>query len=92
MSSVDGYNVMSERLSEVEMEMELLDAQMGCVLDQRDRAFERIKLLRIQRDKGVCVSFMSKACWCVLKILFFFLKSSVFCFCRMLRFFRAVLS
>lgn len=62
----------TNRLSEVKMEMELLDAQMGCVLDQRDRAFERIKLLRIQRDKGVCVSFMSKACWCVLKILFFF--------------------
>ncbi|KAH0920661.1 hypothetical protein HID58_020679 [Brassica napus] len=59
MSSVDGYNVMSERLSEVEMEMELLDAQMGCVLDQRDRAFERIKLLRVQRDKGVD-KFMSR--------------------------------
>uniref|UniRef100_M4DR73 Proton pump-interactor 4 n=2 Tax=Brassica campestris TaxID=3711 RepID=M4DR73_BRACM len=61
MSSVDGYNVMSERLSEVEMEMELLDAQMGCVLDQRDRAFERIKLLRIQRDKGNAAFFQSRA-------------------------------
>lgn len=67
----------TNRLSEVKMEMELLDAQMGCVLDQRDRAFERIKLLRIQRDKGVCVSFMSKACWCVLKILFFFFPSKI---------------
>lgn len=61
MSSVDGYNVMSERLSEVEMEMELLDAQMGCVLDQRDRAFERIKLLRVQRDKGNAAFFQSRA-------------------------------
>ena len=65
----------TNRLSEVKMEMELLDAQMGCVLDQRDRAFERIKLLRIQRDKGVCVSFMSKACSffvCLKDLVFFF--------------------
>lgn len=67
MSSLDGYNVMkdqetnslSERLNEVKMEMELLDAQMGCVLGQRDKAVERIKFLRIQRDKGVCVFYFS---------------------------------
>lgn len=51
----------TNRLSEVKMEMELLDAQMGCVLDQRDRAFERIKLLRIQRDKGNAAFFQSRA-------------------------------
>lgn len=44
---------LSERLSEISMEIELLDAQLSCVLDQRDKAFERIKVLRIQRDKGV---------------------------------------
>lgn len=44
---------LSERLSEIKMEIELLDVQMACVLDQRDKAVERIKFLRIQRDKGV---------------------------------------
>lgn len=52
-------NSLRERLSEVNMEMELLDAQLGRVIDQRDRAFQRIKFLRIQRDKGVCVFFFS---------------------------------
>ncbi|KAG2304705.1 hypothetical protein Bca4012_063757 [Brassica carinata] len=51
---------LSERLSEVKMEMELLDAQMGRVLDQRDRAVERIKFLRIQRDKGNAAFFQSR--------------------------------
>ncbi|KAF8052386.1 hypothetical protein N665_1564s0008 [Sinapis alba] len=68
MSSLDGYNVMkdqetnslSERLNEVKMEMELLDAQMGCVLGQRDKAVERIKFLRIQRDKGNAAFFQSR--------------------------------
>lgn len=44
---------LSERLSEIKMEIELLDVQMACVLDQRDKAVERIKILRMQRDKGV---------------------------------------
>ncbi|CAH8325801.1 unnamed protein product [Eruca vesicaria subsp. sativa] len=53
-------NSLSERLNEIKMEMELLEAQMGCVLDQRDRAFERIKFLRIQRDKGNAAFFQSR--------------------------------
>uniref|UniRef100_A0A1J3JXV5 Proton pump-interactor 4 n=1 Tax=Noccaea caerulescens TaxID=107243 RepID=A0A1J3JXV5_NOCCA len=50
-----------ERLEEIKMEIESLDAQLGCVLDQRDKAFERIKLLRIQRDKGNAAFFQSRA-------------------------------
>ncbi|ESQ30113.1 hypothetical protein EUTSA_v100115361mg, partial [Eutrema salsugineum] len=58
---VTGNNYsLSERLSEINMEMELLDAQMACVLDQRDKAFERIKLLRIHRDKGNAAFFQSR--------------------------------
>lgn len=53
-------NSLSERLSEVRMEMELLDAQLGRVIDQRDRAFQRIKFLRIQRDKGNAAFFQSR--------------------------------
>jgi len=44
---------LGERLSEIKMEIELLDVQMACVLNQRDKAVERIKFLRMQRDKGV---------------------------------------
>lgn len=53
-------NSLRERLSEVNMEMELLDAQLGRVIDQRDRAFQRIKFLRIQRDKGNAAFFQSR--------------------------------
>ncbi|KAL1188442.1 Proton pump-interactor 4 [Cardamine amara subsp. amara] len=55
----DIYNL-SERLSEIKMETELLDVQMACVLDQRDRAFERIRNLRIQRDKRNAAFFQSR--------------------------------
>ncbi|XP_010500943.1 PREDICTED: proton pump-interactor 4-like isoform X2 [Camelina sativa] len=51
---------LSERLSEIKMEIELLDVQMACVLDQRDKAVERIKMLRIQRDKGNAAFFQSR--------------------------------
>ncbi|VVB00370.1 unnamed protein product [Arabis nemorensis] len=51
---------LSERLSEITMEIELLDAQLSCVLDRRDKAFEKIKILRIQRDKGNAVYFQSR--------------------------------
>ncbi|XP_020867151.1 proton pump-interactor 4 isoform X1 [Arabidopsis lyrata subsp. lyrata] len=51
---------LSERLSEIKMEIELLDVQMACVLDQRDKAVERIKFLRIQRDKGNAAFYRSR--------------------------------
>ncbi|CAH2036544.1 unnamed protein product [Thlaspi arvense] len=51
---------LSERLSENKMEIELLDVKMACVLDQRDKAFDRIKFLRIQRDKGNSAFFQSR--------------------------------
>ncbi|EOA40348.1 hypothetical protein CARUB_v10009075mg [Capsella rubella] len=51
---------LSERLSEIKMEIELLDIQMASVLDQRDKAVERIKILRIQRDKGNAAFFQSR--------------------------------
>ncbi|KAJ0242311.1 Proton pump-interactor 4 [Hirschfeldia incana] len=60
MSSSQEINSLSERLSEVKMEMELLNAQMACVLDHRDRAVDRIKLLRVQRDKGNAAFFQSR--------------------------------
>lgn len=87
---------LSERLSEIKMEIELLDAQMGCVLDQRDKAFERIKILRIQRDKGVrflpLSSSVKSFCFSINWILKMFSLSGVFCFCRMPPFSRVVLS
>ncbi|CAN8288154.1 unnamed protein product [Cochlearia groenlandica] len=49
----------SERFKEIKTEIELLDARMSRVLDQRDRAFERIKFLRIQRDKGNAAFYQS---------------------------------
>ncbi|CAA7013806.1 unnamed protein product [Microthlaspi erraticum] len=49
-----------ERLKEIKMEIELLDAQMVCVLDQRDKAFETIMFLRIQRDKGNAAFYQSR--------------------------------
>ncbi|XP_010462171.1 PREDICTED: proton pump-interactor 4-like [Camelina sativa] len=51
---------LSERLSEIKMEIELLNVQMASVLDQRDKAVERIKMLRIQRDKGNAAFFQSR--------------------------------
>ncbi|KAG7600414.1 hypothetical protein ISN44_As06g045220 [Arabidopsis suecica] len=51
---------LSERLSEIKMDIELLDVQMACVLDQRDKAVERIKFLRIQRDKGNAAFYRSR--------------------------------
>lgn len=86
---------LSERLREIKVEIELLDVQMACVLDQRDRAFERIRNLRLQRDKRVRFLPLPYV------QLFFFLyqldlKDLVLIecvsFCRMLPFSRIVLS
>jgi hypothetical protein len=51
---------LGERLSEIKMEIELLDVQMACVLNQRDKAVERIKFLRMQRDKGNAAFYQSR--------------------------------
>ncbi|XP_010535085.1 PREDICTED: proton pump-interactor 2 isoform X2 [Tarenaya hassleriana] len=43
-------NRLSEKLQRIKMETESLDAELAGVLDKRDKAFERIKMLRRQRD------------------------------------------
>ncbi|KFK26219.1 hypothetical protein AALP_AA8G218000 [Arabis alpina] len=51
---------LSGRVSEISMEIEFLDARLSCVLDQRDKAFEKIKFLRMKRDKANAAYFQSR--------------------------------
>lgn len=52
-------NRLSEKLGQIQNKMMMLDVEMAHVLELRDRSYERIKMLRIQRDKGVYKPFLS---------------------------------
>ncbi|KAJ4897999.1 Proton pump-interactor 2 [Raphanus sativus] len=54
-------NRLSEKLGQIQNKMMMLDVEMAHVLELRDRSYERIKMLRIQRDKGNAAYFQSLA-------------------------------
>lgn len=46
-------NFLSDKLRQIQNKIMMLDVEMAHILELRDRSYERIKMLRIQRDKGV---------------------------------------
>lgn len=46
-------NCLSDKLRQIQNKIMMLDVEMAHILELRDRSYERIKMLRIQRDKGV---------------------------------------
>ncbi|KAJ0249270.1 Proton pump-interactor 2 [Hirschfeldia incana] len=54
-------NRLSEKLGQIQNKMMMLDVEMAHVLELRDKSYERIKMLRMQRDKGNAAFFQSLA-------------------------------
>lgn len=44
---------LSDKIGQIQNKVMVLDAEMSYILEQRDKSYEKIKMLRIQRDKGV---------------------------------------
>ncbi|CAH8358236.1 unnamed protein product [Eruca vesicaria subsp. sativa] len=54
-------NCLSDKLGQIQNKIWGLDLEMAHILELRDKAYERIKMLRIQRDKGNAAFFQSLA-------------------------------
>ncbi|KAF8100303.1 hypothetical protein N665_0227s0035 [Sinapis alba] len=54
-------NRLSEKLGQIQNKIMMLDVEMAHILELRDKSYERIKMLRIQRDKGNAAFFQSLA-------------------------------
>ncbi|KAL0717241.1 hypothetical protein Bca4012_066563 [Brassica carinata] len=54
-------NGLTEKLGQIQNKIMMLDAEMARVLELRDKSYERIKTLRMQRDKGNAAFFQSLA-------------------------------
>ncbi|KAL0676251.1 hypothetical protein Bca4012_004232 [Brassica carinata] len=54
-------NCSSDKLRQIQNKIMMLDVEMAHILELRDRSYERIKMLRIQRDKGNAACFQSLA-------------------------------
>nr|VDC81856.1 unnamed protein product [Brassica rapa] len=54
-------NCLSDKLRQIQNKIMMLDVEMAHILELRDRSYERIKMLRIQRDKGNAACFQSLA-------------------------------
>ncbi|XP_018486121.2 proton pump-interactor 2 isoform X2 [Raphanus sativus] len=52
---------LNDKIGKIQNKIMVLDAEMGYILEQRDKSFDKIKMLRIQRDKGNAVFFQSLA-------------------------------
>lgn len=52
-------NLLSDRMGKIQNKIKALDVEMARILDKRDRSYERIKMLRIRRDRGVNMIFLS---------------------------------
>ena len=46
---------LSDKIGQTQNKVMVLEAEMSYILEQRDKSYERIKMLRIERDKGVKV-------------------------------------
>lgn len=49
---------LNDKIGKIQNKIMVLDAEMGYILEQRDKSFDKIKMLRIQRDKGVKILFL----------------------------------
>ncbi|ESQ48441.1 hypothetical protein EUTSA_v10020348mg [Eutrema salsugineum] len=54
-------NLLSDKMGQIQNKIMVLDVEMALVLEKRDKSYERIKMLRIQRDKGNAAFFQSLA-------------------------------
>ncbi|CAN6810772.1 unnamed protein product [Brassica oleracea] len=54
-------NCLSDKLRQIQNKIMMLDVEMAHILELRDISYERIKMLRIQRDKGNAACFQSLA-------------------------------
>ncbi|KAF8083566.1 hypothetical protein N665_0765s0009 [Sinapis alba] len=52
---------LSDKVGQIQNKIMVLDAEMAYILEHRDKSYERIKMLRIQRDKGNAEFFQSIA-------------------------------
>ncbi|CAA0405766.1 unnamed protein product [Arabidopsis thaliana] len=62
-------NDLSEKLWKSQNNIRVLDLEKAHILEQRDRFYARIKMLRIQRDKGNAAFFQSLSVMCKAKEL-----------------------
>lgn len=46
-------NHLTDKMGKSQNNIRVFDVEMARILDKRDKSFVRIKMLRIQRDKGV---------------------------------------
>lgn len=49
---------LNDKIGKIQNKIMVLDAEMGYILEQRDKSYDKIKMLRIQRDKGVKILFL----------------------------------
>ncbi|CAN8269308.1 unnamed protein product [Cochlearia groenlandica] len=49
---------LSDKMGKIQNKIKVLDAEMAYIHEKRDKSYERIKMLRLQRDKGHCVMFL----------------------------------
>uniref|UniRef100_A0A1J3DHL7 Proton pump-interactor 2 n=1 Tax=Noccaea caerulescens TaxID=107243 RepID=A0A1J3DHL7_NOCCA len=54
-------NLLSDKMGKIQNKIKVLDVEMARILDKRDRSYERIKMLRIRRDRGNAAFFQSLA-------------------------------
>ncbi|KAH0880751.1 hypothetical protein HID58_068145 [Brassica napus] len=52
---------LSDKIGQIQNKVMVLDAEMSYILEQRDKSYEKIKMLRIQRDKGNAAFYHSIA-------------------------------
>ncbi|KAG2309807.1 hypothetical protein Bca4012_085091 [Brassica carinata] len=52
---------LSDKMGQIQNKMMVLDAEMEYILEQRDKSYDKIKMLRIQRDNGNAAFFQSLA-------------------------------
>ncbi|KAF3587875.1 hypothetical protein F2Q69_00031546 [Brassica cretica] len=50
-----------DKIGQIQNKVMVLDAEMSYILEQRDKSYEKIKMLRIQRDKGNAAFYHSIA-------------------------------
>jgi len=62
-------NHLSDKVGKSQNNLRVLDVKKAHILEERDRSYERIKMLRIQRDKGVrYLSFCYFCLWMISNI------------------------
>ncbi|EFH61338.1 hypothetical protein ARALYDRAFT_478964 [Arabidopsis lyrata subsp. lyrata] len=52
-------NLLAEKMGKSRNKIKILDVELAHILEKRDRSYERIRMLRIQRDKGKDAFFES---------------------------------